>query len=143
MKYPVSPPATTSKIFGRTTFKFNKLYHYIKMLFNFTKVNNSYIIKRLFHKTPFFATRNWRWWPVCFLNFFNHIWQRCDYRFMKKQWCFILSITSSLKNFIRVNIWGNSQYPRFYPRKGFYSEAYSEAYQTSKIDRFAKLFTGF
>ena len=104
MKYPVSPPATTSKIFGRTTFKFNKLYHYIKMLFNFTKVNNSYNIKRLFHKTPFFATRNWRWWPVCFLNFFNHIWQRCDYRFMKKkQWSIILSITSSLKN-IRVNI---------------------------------------
>ena len=104
MKYPVSPPATASKIFGRTTFKFNKLYHYIKMLFNFTKVNNSYNIKRLFHKTPFFATRNWRWWPVCFLNFFNHIWQRCDYRFMKKkQWSIILSITSSLKN-IRVNI---------------------------------------
>ena len=105
MKYPVSPPATASKIFGRTTFKFNKLYHYIKMLFNFTKVNNSYNIKRLFHKTPFFATRNWRWWPVCFLNFFNHIWQRCDYRFMKKkQWSIILSIASSLKNFVRVNI---------------------------------------
>ena len=77
----------------------------LKMLFNFTKVNNSYNIKRLFHKTPFFATRNWRWWPVCFLNFFNHIWQRCDYRFMKKkQWSIILSIASSLKNFVRVNI---------------------------------------
>ena len=104
MKYPVSPQTTPNKIFGRTTFKFNILYHYIKMLFNFTKVNNSYNIKRLVHKTPFFATRNWRWWPVCFLNFFNHIWQRCDYRFMKKkQWSIILSITSSLKN-IRVNI---------------------------------------